>query len=139
MATRKFIAEINIMKTIAVRLAALKKQQEALAKKEQALKATAHAKVLAKIVQLAKDAGLLASDIAKALNASKPAKAKPSRAPKAGKKTGPRRKVAPKYHNPENHAETWTGRGLSPKWVAKLKASGRLESALIKHGAPTSH
>ncbi|MBM4139484.1 MAG: H-NS histone family protein, partial [Nitrospira sp.] len=41
--------------------------------------------------------------------------------------------------NPENHAETWTGRGLSPKWVAKLKASGRLESALIKHGAPTSH
>ena len=124
------------MATVAAQLAALKKQREALAKKEQALKAKAHDKVLAKIVQLAKDAGLTASDIAKALNAGKPAKAKTAKASKAGKKTG---KVAPKYRNPANHAETWTGRGVSPKWIAELKAAGTLDSALIKHDAPAAH
>ena len=82
------------MATVAAQLAALKKQQEALLRKEQALKAKAHDKVLAKIVQLANDAGLSASEIAKALNVGKPAKAKTSKAPKAAKKTG---KVAPKY------------------------------------------
>ncbi len=127
------------MATVAAQLAALKKQQEALLKKEQALKAKAHDKVLAKIVQMAKDAGLSASDIAKALNAGKPAKAKTAKASKAGKKTGPRGKVAPKYRNPANHAETWTGRGVSPKWVAELKASGKLETALISHDAPAAH
>lgn len=124
------------MATVAAQLAALKKQQEALLRKEQALKAKAHDKVLAKIVQLANDAGLSASEIAKALNVGKPAKAKTSKAPKAAKKTG---KVAPKYRNPANHAETWTGRGVSPKWVAELKASGKLESALISHDAPAAH
>ena len=124
------------MATVAAQLAALKKQQEALLKKEQALKAKAHDKVLTKIVQMAKDAGLTASDIAKAFGAGKPAKAKTT---KAGKKTGPRGKVAPKYRNPANHAETWTGRGVSPKWVAELKASGNLDSALIAQQAPAAH
>jgi DNA-binding protein H-NS len=127
------------MATVAAQLAALKKQQEALLKKEQALKAKAHDKVLAKIVQLAKDAGLTGSDIAKAMGAGKTAKSKTAKAPKAGRKSGPRGKVAPKYRNPANHAETWTGRGVSPKWVAELKASGKLESALIKHDAPAAH
>ena len=124
------------MATVAAQLAALKKQQEALLKKEQALKAKAHDKVLVKIVQMAKDAGLTSSDIAKALGAGKPAKAKTAKAPKAGKKTG---KVAPKYCNPANHAETWTGRGVSPKWVAELKSAGTLDSALITHDAQVAH
>jgi DNA-binding protein H-NS len=124
------------MATVAAQLAALKKQQEALLKKEQALKAKAHDKVLVKIVQMAKDAGLTASDISKAFGAGKHAKAKTTKASKAGKKTG---KVAPKYRNPANHAETWTGRGVSPKWVAELKAAGTLNSALIAQDAPVEH
>ena len=124
------------MATVAAQLAALKKQRDALDKKEQALKSKSHDKVLAKIVQMAKDAGLTASDIAKAFGAGKPAKAKTAKSPKAGKKTG---KVAPKYRNPANHAETWTGRGVSPKWVAELKAAGTLNSALITHEAPVVH
>src|SRR4051794_12275797 len=28
-----------------------------------------------------------------------------------------RGKVAPKYRNPDNPAETWTGRGRQPRWV----------------------
>lgn len=36
--------------------------------------------------------------------------------------TKKRGKVAPVYRNPENHQETWTGRGRSPKWVAEAEA-----------------
>ncbi|GAA3910931.1 H-NS histone family protein [Litoribacillus peritrichatus] len=34
-------------------------------------------------------------------------------------------KVAPKYQNPDNSAETWTGRGRKPKWVEKALNSGK--------------
>lgn len=37
----------------------------------------------------------------------------------------PRKTVAPKYANPENPAETWTGRGRKPKWVEAALASGK--------------
>lgn len=34
-------------------------------------------------------------------------------------------KVPPKYRNPANKNETWTGRGRQPKWVAAALKSGR--------------
>jgi len=34
-------------------------------------------------------------------------------------------KVDPKYRNPANPLQTWTGRGLPPKWLQALIASGR--------------
>lgn len=41
--------------------------------------------------------------------------------------------VPPKYRNPENHAETWSGRGRQPRWLAGQIAKGKkLESFLIK-------
>lgn len=49
---------------------------------------------------------------------------KPAKAPKSTKKDG-RSKVAPKYRNPDDASETWTGRGRKPKWVEALLASGR--------------
>ena len=33
--------------------------------------------------------------------------------------------VAPKYRNPANPAETWSGRGKHPRWLAGLIGSGR--------------
>ncbi|MFC5738910.1 H-NS family nucleoid-associated regulatory protein [Sinirhodobacter huangdaonensis] len=36
-----------------------------------------------------------------------------------------RKAVAPKYANPENPAETWTGRGRKPKWVEAALAAGK--------------
>lgn len=33
-------------------------------------------------------------------------------------------KVPPKYRNPANPAETWTGRGVKPTWLSKLLAEG---------------
>ncbi|MBB1472844.1 MULTISPECIES: H-NS histone family protein [unclassified Luteimonas] len=41
---------------------------------------------------------------------------------KAGRTLG---KVAPKYRNPENPAETWTGRGMKPRWLAAQLAAGK--------------
>ena len=116
--------------TVATQLAALRKQRDVIAKKEQALLSRSHDKVLTKIVQMAKEAGLTASDISKALGAGKAAKG--AKAPKAAKKgtlTG--KKVAPKYRNPAKPEQTWTGRGVSPTWVQELKTAGKLDSALI--------
>jgi DNA-binding protein H-NS len=120
--------------TVANQLAAIRKQRELLDKKEQALKSKSHEKVLAQIVTLAKQAGLTAADIAQALSSGKAAKA--SKAPKAGKKGAlAGKKVAPKYRNPANAEQTWTGRGVSPTWVQALKAAGTLDSALIAQPA----
>lgn len=41
-------------------------------------------------------------------------------------------KIAPKYRNPDDKKQTWTGRGRMPLWAAELAEVGKLESALIK-------
>jgi len=116
--------------TVENQLAAIRKQRELLDKKEQALKSKSNDKVLSKIVALAKEAGLTAADIAKALSSGKPVKA--GKAPKSAKKGAlAGKKVAPKYRNPANPEQTWTGRGVSPTWVQALKAAGTLDAALI--------
>ena len=61
-----------------------------------------------------------------------------------GAKRGPKprgsklkgRKVAPKYRNPKNRAETWAGRGATPRWLrAMLKSGHKLEEfAIAKPG-----
>jgi DNA-binding protein H-NS len=49
---------------------------------------------------------------------------------KSAKKT--RKLVAPKYANPANKSETWTGRGRKPRWAeAALKAGKTLDSMKI--------
>jgi DNA-binding protein H-NS len=124
--------------SVASQLAALKKQREALEKKEQALKAKSFDKVLSKIVQMAKDAGLTADDIAKAFDSGKSAKASKGAKTASGAKKGALagKKVAAKYRNPANPEQTWTGRGVSPVWVQELKTAGTLNSALIAQEAP---
>ncbi len=57
-----------------------------------------------------------------------------------GAKRGPKprgsklkgRKVPPKYRNPKNRAETWAGRGATPRWLrAYLKEGRKLEDFAI--------
>jgi DNA-binding protein H-NS len=57
------------------------------------------------------------------------------RAKSTGTEGGDRRSsVRPKYRNPENHSETWTGRGREPRWMAELIRRGRKrEDMLISH------
>jgi DNA-binding protein H-NS len=42
--------------------------------------------------------------------------------------------VLPKYRNPKNPSETWSGRGKQPRWLAKqLLAGSKLDDFLIGH------
>jgi H-NS histone family len=44
-----------------------------------------------------------------------------------------RGQVRPKYHNPDNHSEKWSGRGRKPKWVEEILASGRSLDDMLIH------
>lgn len=53
-----------------------------------------------------------------------------SKAPSGAKRAATRHpakgsKVAPKYRNPANPAETWSGRGKHPRWMAAHLAAGK--------------
>jgi len=106
-----------------------------LEKEEQRLMSRGHAKALAQIVQIAHSAGLSAADIAAALGSKTKgekvtSKTTAAKAPKAKRATAGK-KVAPKYRDPANSANTWTGRGRMPQWVQALNTAGTLASALI--------
>lgn len=71
------------------------------------------------VLALLKKHGLSLSDVKAAMEAAKPNK------PKG-------RKVKPKYRNPNDGAQTWTGRGRMPLWMADLvKKGGKRENFLI--------
>lgn len=53
--------------------------------------------------------------------------------------TGTKSVVAPKYRNPENAAQTWSGRGKRPLWfVDALKKRGVTAESLLIHSAKTA-
>lgn len=55
----------------------------------------------------------------------------PGKATKTARK--PLGKVAPKYRNPANADETWSGRGKQPRWLAAYTSTGReLQDFLIR-------
>ena len=104
-----------------------KKRQTVVAKRP------AITKVRAQLNRLLKSSGYTAEEVfgeaaparGRATTASKAAPAK-----KAVRKLG---KVAPKYRNPANPKETWTGRGKQPRWLAAHTTKGKkLEDFLIK-------
>jgi len=49
----------------------------------------------------------------------------------AGGRHGMRRKVKPKYRNPADPSQTWTGRGKRPRWYAAALAAGKKERDLL--------
>src|SRR3546814_2122719 len=53
--------------------------------------------------------------------------AAPRKAAKKGRKLG---KVAPKYRNPANPKETWTGRGKQPRWMRSEEPTTELQSLM---------
>lgn len=94
------------------------------------------AAVRKKVVALLKAEGYSLEELfggAAPARAGRPAKAAKSAAPAARKARKPLGKVAPKYRNPANTAETWTGRGKQPRWLAAYTAQGKkLEDFLIE-------
>jgi DNA-binding protein H-NS len=93
--------------------AALEKQAADLDKQLQEARRSERAGVIAQIKSLLTEHGLTVEDLG-----IKPGKAAAGGSASAG------RKVAPKYRNTVS-GETWTGRGLQPKWVQAAVASGK--------------
>ena len=113
-------------------LADLRKQREALLKKQQRLQSKTQTTALAKILRIIKEYGLSAQDIQKALGGHVPTQSTKGKTTKSAKKSAVgTKKVAPKYRNPANPEQTWTGRGVSPVWVRDLKAANQLDTAKI--------
>ncbi len=91
------------------------------------------AKVRAKLAKLARNDGYSIAELfgngasSSAAPAEKPAK----RGKAARKSAATGRKIAPKYHNPENTSQTWTGRGKAPVWFSTLIAAGKTRDDLL--------
>lgn len=84
---------------------------------------------LAKMAVVARQNGFELHELLGDPSVSKSTSGKAKSAPKAVKT---RAKVAPKYQNPNNPSQTWTGRGRQPLWVAEqLTAGSTLEKLLI--------
>ena len=76
--------------------------------------------------RVAREYGVSVEDLTGAAPSPAKSKATPKSKPKR------RGKVAPKYRNPGDASQTWTGRGRQPAWVAEALAGGaRLEDLAI--------
>jgi DNA-binding protein H-NS len=63
----------------------------------------------------------------------------PTRGKKAAGKKGGKGSVAPKYQNPSDPSQTWSGRGRQPVWFSKaLKRRGVTVDQLLIGGAASS-
>jgi len=85
-------------------------QKEALEKQIESTKKQHRAEAIAKVRTLMAEYGLTTADLSTKGN-SKGSATKGS-------------KVAPKYRNPAT-GDTWSGRGLQPKWLKAAVAAGR--------------
>lgn len=104
-----------------------KKRQTVVAKRP------AITKVRAQLNKLLKSSGYTIEEVFGSEAA--PARGRVAKAAKAPAKKAVRKlgKVAPKYRNPANPKETWTGRGKQPRWLAAHTTKGKkLEDFLIK-------
>ena len=85
-------------------------QKAALEKQIAEAQRAAKADAIAKVKSLMSEYGLTAADLA-------------GKSPATGKAEGGK-KVAAKYQDPAS-GQTWTGRGLKPKWLQAAMASGK--------------
>ena len=91
-------------------------QQAAVTRQIAAMQQESRSAVISQIRELMAQHGLTSADVA---------------APGPKGAQAPRKKVAPKFLNPETQ-QTWSGRGLKPKWLAeKLKAGAVLSDFAI--------
>jgi DNA-binding protein H-NS len=105
-------------------IAQAKKRRDTLSKRKPI------ATVRSKLTQLARAEGYTITELFGGAPAPAKATAKKPRTTTKGRKLGA---VAPKYRNPANPKETWTGRGKQPRWLATETAKGRkLDEFLIR-------
>ncbi|WP_133500622.1 H-NS family nucleoid-associated regulatory protein [Cognatilysobacter terrigena] len=97
------------------------------------------ADVRKRLEQLARAEGYSIGELFGARGASTSSSANSDAAPakRTRAKRGPSKfagtKVAPKYRNPDNANETWSGRGKQPRWLQAYTSKGHaLDSFLIR-------
>ena len=106
-------------------LDALKRQLDAAKAAVDAEIGRVHASAVTEVRRLVAAVGLTHADVFP-----------PKPATGTGRKLGP---VAPKYRNPADAKQTWSGRGLKPTWLAAaIEAGATLDSFLIEQAAPAA-
>lgn len=83
----------------------------------------------AKINQYVKDHGYTIEELYGAVSTASSEASKKRTGRKPVKSAGS--KVAPKYRNPANPSETWSGRGRQPRWLAALVQKGKEPSEFL--------
>lgn len=107
----------SILGDLLARRAALEKQ---IAEAQREHRSDAIAKVKAMMAEY----GVTLSDITSGKSAAAPAMPAAKKAKVQGKSGNAGKKVAPKFRNNAT-GETWSGRGLKPKWMTAALAQGR--------------
>lgn len=106
-----------------------------LSKRKQKLEKGQIEKVRARVMALLRKEGLTLQDLVKGGSsaAAAPSPAKKTKSAGKGKGKGglAGRKVAAKYRNPSNPQETWTGRGINPRWMTELLAKGMTKEQML--------
>ena len=111
-------------KELATLISKAKEQQTRISKR------TPIATVRSKITKFAKAEGYTLAELFGTTSVKATKKTAKAAGAKPVRKLG---KVAPKYRNPANTKETWSGRGKQPRWLAALTAKGKkAEDFLIK-------
>lgn len=100
-------------------LADLLKQQEELAEKIALAKVAELESCRADALALIESRGFTVAEVFGELSGSGIVAGTRARKAKDG-----RASVPPKFRNPDNPSETWTGRGRQPKWIAAKIAGG---------------
>ncbi len=100
---------MSTYQTLLQQKAQLEKQQVELEKQLAEARRAERSGVISQIKTLMSEHGLTLADLGGKVS---------------GKSANAGRKVAPKYRNPAT-GETWTGRGLQPKWIQAAVAGGK--------------
>ncbi|MEZ5714717.1 MAG: H-NS histone family protein [Paracoccaceae bacterium] len=106
---------IGMAQLNAMTLAELKSLEKKLAKAILKFEEREKKKALAELKAKAKELGFSLDELTGTKSAA-PAAAAPKK---------PGKKVPPKYANPEDKTQTWTGRGRRPAWVGEALAAGK--------------
>ncbi|MCY7305368.1 MAG: H-NS histone family protein, partial [Rhodoferax sp.] len=125
----------SIFKEIAMgNLIDIQSQIEKLQKQATEIKTREYAKTISEIVATMQAFGISVKDLQTAMarrGAPRKARGKAAVASAPGKRAGSRSgaRVAPKNRGP--NGETWTGRGLTPRWLAGLLAQGKSKEEFV--------
>ncbi len=112
----------------------IQSQIEKLQKQATEIKTREYDKTVSEIVAKMRAFGITVKDVQAAMarrGAPKKARGKAPVASAPGKRArgGADARVAPKYRGP--NGETWTGRGLTPRWLAPLLAQGKSKEEFV--------